>query len=710
MPMPVAVVAPVPSVPSPPRSSDVLPAPDIDTQERPQRSRPDVNYNEAKAQALGDELRWCRILEGKKFAADSFPRMRGHEFTADWIRHNGWAQPVVIVKPHGLGMQMPKASLKLFVLGFDPGQDRVVECLEVSTQAERLMTLGEWARYFAQPSEERRKIFNVISLEISGSPLADQIRRPQVVRDMDWLDIMWPHDSKHEYVPNAQLYCLMSAQNSYTDFHLDFGGTSVFYHILSGKKVFYFIAPTPANMRKYAKWSTSPDQHQRFFGDEIPSGCIKVQLEAGNTMFIPSGWIHAVFTPVDSVVIGGNFLHSLAITSQLEVTRIERETNVPRKFRFPNFAQVQWFAGTKFARQLHDIAEPDRRFSDLEIEQIQELVDHLDSELDGIDDGLEMPLTMTEIRRAMPPNIPEPRKLVERIRRGIIAQRRRPDRSPQRVIAPKHARQRSVSSSSAGSSDDDASTAESGSDDDASSAESGSDEESDADTMDEDGVDESRDVGDDSNAVNDAEYDTSVSSDDEAGLQGHDDQVGGVEAARNASVPGIQQGSSSTMVVREPTVISRVVQHASPASSDRQRAAPARRVLKRRRSPSQGQEHIVLDDEMPSAPAVQARSPVVTSHGGVGNSGAGKGHGDHAAAMTAADREAIEEMRALVATEKARAPTFDEYQMQLRIAMPVQLRESFHWLADGAQASVVADLAAELTPRYYNTRSRQVRR
>lgn len=35
----------------------------------------------------------------------------------------------------------------------------------------------------------------------------------------------------------AQRYCLMSVQGCYTDFHIDFGGTSVWYHILRGCKV-----------------------------------------------------------------------------------------------------------------------------------------------------------------------------------------------------------------------------------------------------------------------------------------------------------------------------------------------------------------------------------------------------------------------------------------------------------------------------------------
>lgn len=45
----------------------------------------------------------------------------------------------------------------------------------------------------------------------------------------------------------------------------------------------------------------------------------RVVLHAGETLMIPSGWIHAVFTPKPSLVFGGNFLHSLNIPMQLQV-------------------------------------------------------------------------------------------------------------------------------------------------------------------------------------------------------------------------------------------------------------------------------------------------------------------------------------------------------------------------------------------------------
>lgn len=40
------------------------------------------------------------------------------------------------------------------------------------------------------------------------------------------------------------------------------------------------------------------------------------------------GWIHAVYTPVDTLVFGGNFLHSFNIPMQLHINNIEDRTRV----------------------------------------------------------------------------------------------------------------------------------------------------------------------------------------------------------------------------------------------------------------------------------------------------------------------------------------------------------------------------------------------
>lgn len=57
--------------------------------------------------------------------------------------------------------------------------------------------------------------------------------------------------------------------------------------------------------------------------------CYRLSVRTGQTLLIPSGWIHAVYTPIDSLVFGGNFLCSLNVPLQLRSARCLPATEPP---------------------------------------------------------------------------------------------------------------------------------------------------------------------------------------------------------------------------------------------------------------------------------------------------------------------------------------------------------------------------------------------
>lgn len=61
--------------------------------------------------------------------------------------------------------------------------------------------------------------------------MSDLVEVPEIAQKMSWVENYWPDDSFFPK-PFVQKYCLMGVKNSYTDFHIDFGGTSVWYHVL----------------------------------------------------------------------------------------------------------------------------------------------------------------------------------------------------------------------------------------------------------------------------------------------------------------------------------------------------------------------------------------------------------------------------------------------------------------------------------------------
>lgn len=145
--------------------------------------------------------------------------------------------------------------------------------MDVNTQKNQEMTMKEWCRYYNDPNKDR--LLNVISLEFSHTKLENYVQSPTIVsilrgerqergtlflwfltiflvvtqvRQLDWVDCVWPAHLKEAQTeatnaidemmyPKVQKYCLMSVKGCYTDFHIDFGGTSVWYHILKGSKV-----------------------------------------------------------------------------------------------------------------------------------------------------------------------------------------------------------------------------------------------------------------------------------------------------------------------------------------------------------------------------------------------------------------------------------------------------------------------------------------
>ncbi|KAF1833190.1 hypothetical protein BDW02DRAFT_393466 [Decorospora gaudefroyi] len=229
------------------------------------------------------------------------------------------------------------------------GPNEPVPVIDVKAQEGegKKWTMGKWADYYEQQGE--KPVRNVISLEVSRSRLGKLIRRPKAVRDMDLQDSVWREDDKFA-PPPVQFYCLMSVADCFTDFHIDFGGSSVYYHIVKGRKVFFFIPPTKQNLKKYEDWCLSPNQGHDWLGKQVKE-CYRVDLYPGDTMLIPSGWIHAVWTPEDSLVIGGNFLTRIHYGMQIKILEIEKSTKVALQFRYPFFQKIMWLTVIKYLEE-----------------------------------------------------------------------------------------------------------------------------------------------------------------------------------------------------------------------------------------------------------------------------------------------------------------------------------------------------------------------
>ncbi|XP_071069476.1 histone lysine demethylase PHF8 isoform X2 [Dasypus novemcinctus] len=265
----------------------------------------------------------------------------GSQLTVEFLEENSFSVPILVLKKDGLGMTLPSPSFTVRDVEHYVGSEKEIDVIDVTRQADCKMKLGDFVKYYY--SGKREKVLNVISLEFSDTRLSNLVETPRIVRKLSWVENLWPEDCVFER-PNVQKYCLMSVRDSYTDFHIDFGGTSVWYHVLKGEKIFYLIRPTNANLTLFECWSSSSNQNEMFFGDQVDK-CYKCSVKQGQTLFIPTGWIHAVLTPVDCLAFGGNFLHSLNIEMQLKAYEIEKRLSTADLFKFPNFETICWYVG-----------------------------------------------------------------------------------------------------------------------------------------------------------------------------------------------------------------------------------------------------------------------------------------------------------------------------------------------------------------------------
>ncbi|GMH41093.1 hypothetical protein BSKO_09003 [Bryopsis sp. KO-2023] len=362
-------------------------------QRRSQRLRPQVSYKEVEDDADYvrteiDAKKMTELLTTRDYITLNSTVAPG-KLTTEMLRENGFREPIV-VRPEGgientrkvLGIQLPDFELTVDSIVDTIGVNYPVNIIDVASQmAGPDWNLGQWRDYYKRPIEQRGRLLNVVSLELAGSPLASMVAPPKAVRDIELIGQVWPKEDLGK--PEVLLYGLMGVEGCITDFHIDFGGSSVWYHVISGKKVFLLVPPTADNIDQFEKWSSCSAQFSTFYGD-LADGVMRVELEAGCTMLIPAGWPHAVATPEDSVVVGGNFVHGLDMGHQLAVWRLEQRLKVHDQFRFPKYKTLMQHTATHYLRILQRMERNGYKNTGLgkqllkwELEGLQPLVDML---------------------------------------------------------------------------------------------------------------------------------------------------------------------------------------------------------------------------------------------------------------------------------------------------------------------------------------------
>lgn len=172
------------------------------------------------------------MLKLNRFSGN-FPRVSADKVTKAWIEARlgeadadstkpsapgslfyGPTREPLIVRPEdggfeGMGGKLPGKDFTVQDVAKLVGPDRQVDVIgtlhrirsvprltsiDVATQSSSQWTLRQWAEYVrtgTDPNGNKTKVYNIISLEVTGTELAKRVRAPRLVREIDWVDNFW---------------------------------------------------------------------------------------------------------------------------------------------------------------------------------------------------------------------------------------------------------------------------------------------------------------------------------------------------------------------------------------------------------------------------------------------------------------------------------------------------------------------------------------
>lgn len=140
-------------------------------------------------------------LRSERFSPEIYQpvqELAGTDITLEYFQRHGFETPI-LVRENGpsnpLAMKMPPATFSVEDVMAHVGPRRILDVMDVQTQLAETMSMKQWVAYYNSP-EPREKLLNVISLEFSHTKLEQYVDSPRIVKQLDWVDLVWPRHLK----------------------------------------------------------------------------------------------------------------------------------------------------------------------------------------------------------------------------------------------------------------------------------------------------------------------------------------------------------------------------------------------------------------------------------------------------------------------------------------------------------------------------------
>ncbi|CAP21792.2 Protein CBG00502 [Caenorhabditis briggsae] len=279
--------------------------------------------------------------------------------------------PILFKKVKGLGLEVSE-EINVENLEELLEDQKYLNVICSFTQITKTMPVKKFMEFFRKDS--RNDAFNVISLEVSKLKKLDrEIRVPQYVERFGIINqlktaleaeqkrqgrLLLERNSQETQknlkflekiiseLPTYQKFLVLSTKGSFTNAHINLSATATFFHVKIGKKVFYIAPPTPENLEIYER--VEKEEMSEWIGDILWDQWIRVEISAGQTAMIPSGWIHFVWTPEDTIAVSGSYLLEKYVSRHFRITALDEHclqnqtSGITMDHMFQGFHPVMW--------------------------------------------------------------------------------------------------------------------------------------------------------------------------------------------------------------------------------------------------------------------------------------------------------------------------------------------------------------------------------
>ncbi|KAK9832805.1 hypothetical protein WJX81_002707 [Elliptochloris bilobata] len=122
-----------------------------------------------------------------------------------------------------------------------------------------------------------------------------------------------------------------------------------------GRAVLALAPPTPRNLAAHAAARASRRAGVAF-AVQACEGALSAEPAAGDTLFVPGGWIASEATAEASTALAGAYLAVHSAAEHLAAARLEDALRLPARSRFPGFRQVMFLLAAGYAPRVRALA------------------------------------------------------------------------------------------------------------------------------------------------------------------------------------------------------------------------------------------------------------------------------------------------------------------------------------------------------------------